>query len=32
MSDIGPYGVTQNADAAAVTADQLVGDSHRLDP
>lgn len=26
MSEIGPYGVTQNADAASVTADQLVGD------
>jgi hypothetical protein len=26
MSDIGPYGVTQNADAEAVTADALVGE------
>ena len=26
MSDIGPYGVTQNADAAAVVADALVGE------
>jgi hypothetical protein len=26
MSDIGPYGVTQHADAAAVTANQLVGE------
>ena len=26
MSDIGPYGVTQNADAAAVTANALVGE------
>lgn len=25
MSDIGPYGVTQHADAAMVTADQLAG-------
>jgi hypothetical protein len=25
MSDISPYGVTQNPDAAAVTANQLVG-------
>lgn len=25
MSDVSPYGVTQNADAAMVTADQLVG-------
>jgi hypothetical protein len=29
MSDVGPYGVTQNADASMVTANQLVGD--RLD-
>jgi hypothetical protein len=26
MSDISPYGVTQNADAAHVTANQIVGD------
>lgn len=26
MSDIGPYGVTQHADAAMVTANQLVGE------
>ena len=25
MSDVSPYGVTQNADAAMVTADELVG-------
>ena len=25
MSDVSPYGVTQNADAARITADQLVG-------
>jgi hypothetical protein len=25
MSDVSPYGVTQNADAALVTADALVG-------
>jgi hypothetical protein len=25
MSDVSPYGVTQNPDAAAVTANQLVG-------
>jgi hypothetical protein len=26
MSDTSPYGVTQNADAARVTADELVGE------
>ena len=26
MSDVSPYGVTQNPDAAAVTAEQLVGE------